>query len=147
MNTLLKSKRKKQMAEINVVPYIDVMLVLLVIFMITTPLLNQGVNVELPKTTAQPITPKNKEPIIISVDATGNYYLNIAANTNQPLPLDLIETQVKAALEAAKLEKQEQPVLVKADQHVNYGKVMIAMATLQKAGAKSVGLVSNPISK
>lgn len=145
MNTPLRRGRKKQMAEINVVPYIDVMLVLLVIFMITTPLLNQGVNVDLPQTKAQPIVPKNKEPLIVSVDATGNYYLNIAENASQPLTLSLIENKVQTALNIAKNQGQEQPVLVKADQGVNYGKVMIAMTALQKAGAKSVGLVSEPL--
>jgi biopolymer transport protein TolR len=130
------------MAEINVVHYIDVMLVLLVIFMITTPLLSQGVNVDLPESKTQAIQPKDKEPLVVSVDATGRYYLNVAENANQPLALNDISYLVKTALNTAQQEGKEQPVFVKADQHVDYGKVMAAMATLQGAGAKSVGLIS-----
>jgi biopolymer transport protein TolR len=136
--------KKRPIAEINVVPYIDVMLVLLVIFMITTPLLSQGVNVDLPESKSQPIKPKDKEPLVVSVDATGNYYLNVAENANKPLALSAITNLVSTALNTAKQQGQEQPVFVKADQQVNYGKVMTAMTALQAAGAKSVGLISQP---
>ena len=80
---MLKSKRYRQLAEINVVPYIDVMLVLLVIFMVTAPLLFQGVDVNLPTANAKPIESKSKEPIVLSIDAKGNYYLNILQNPEQ----------------------------------------------------------------
>ena len=98
MNIPTKSVKKRPIAEINVVPYIDVMLVLLVIFMITTPLLSQGVNVNLPQAKAQPLTPKDKEPLIISVDAEGNYYLNIAENPDQPLDPNAISHRVAVNL-------------------------------------------------
>lgn len=130
--------RKRPMAEINVVPYIDVMLVLLVIFMITTPLLSQGVKVDLPRAAAQPLSAKNAEPIIVSVDAQGNYYLNIAKQAAQPLNASELIAQVTAALN---IEKERQ-VLVKGDQHVDYGKVVQAMVLLQQAGAATVGLMT-----
>jgi len=133
-----KRDRKRPMAEINVVPYIDVMLVLLVIFMVTAPLLTQGVNVNLPKASAQPIQQQDKEPIIVSVDAQGNYYLNIMDNPNQPVDANTIVSQVSAQLQ----QSQQRPVLVKGDQNVDYGKVMQAMVLLQQAGAPSVGLIT-----
>jgi biopolymer transport protein TolR len=144
MNFPSKSVKKRPISEINVVPYIDVMLVLLVIFMITAPLLNQGVNVELPQAKAQPITPQDKEPLIISVDAKGNYYLNLAETPNQPLELTLIAEKVTQALNSAKQAGKTQPVFVKGDKQVDYGKIMTAMVLLQQAGAKSVGLISQP---
>src|ERR1700722_7279795 len=126
MNVPMKSVKKRPIAEINVVPYIDVMLVLLVIFMITAPLLNQGVNVNLPQAKTQPLIPKDKEPLIISVDATGNYYLNVAENPNQPLNVSAISNRVSSEINQAKQEGKEQLVFVKGDQQVNYGKVMTA---------------------
>lgn len=141
---MLKSKRerKRPMAEINVVPYIDVMLVLLVIFMATTPLLAQGVKVSLPQASAQVIPPQAQEPLIVSVDAQGNYYLNAAANPNQPLDPATLQSRVAAELQAAQQKGETRPVLVKGDQNVDYGRVMQAMVLLQQAGAPSVGLVT-----
>ena len=133
----------RPMSEINVVPFIDVMLVLLVIFMITTPLLTQGVKVELPKTEAKALPPNQKEPLIITVDATGNYYLNISATPGQPITPQTLSHLVSAEL--GKNENVEQrPVLVRGDKSTNYGKVIEAMALLQQAGAKSVGLITQP---
>jgi biopolymer transport protein TolR len=131
------------MAEINVVPYIDVMLVLLVIFMITTPLLSQGVKVDLPKATAQALA-SAKEPLIVSVDAQGNYYLNISQNPNQPIDPITLSNRISAELQAATQQGETRSVLVKGDAHVDYGKVMDAMVLLQQAGAPSVGLVTDP---
>ena len=139
---MLKHTRKRPMAEINVVPYIDVMLVLLVIFMITTPLLSQGVKVNLPQASAQPLSSKQNEPIIVSVDAKGNYYLNIARNPAQPLSPIGLKNQVAAALTIAQQTGKEQQVLVKGDKDVDYGKVVDAMALLQQAGAPTVGLMT-----
>ncbi len=136
-----RRERKRPKAEINVVPYIDVMLVLLVIFMVTAPLLSQGVKVNLPKASAQAI-PQNKEPIIVSVDAQGNYYLNLAANPNQPINANDLVQQVSAKLQQSQQQGAEQQVLVKGDQNVDYGKVMQAMVLLQQAGAPGVGLVT-----
>jgi biopolymer transport protein TolR len=139
-----KSVKKRPIAEINVVPYIDVMLVLLVIFMITTPLLNQGVNVNLPEAKAASLTPKDKEPLIVSVDVQGNYYLNVAEKPTQPLDPNAIFDRVRSEINYAKQQGQEQPVFVKGDSQVNYGKIMTAMVLLQQAGAKSVGLITQP---
>ncbi len=136
-----KRERRRPKAEINVVPYIDVMLVLLVIFMVTAPLLSQGVKVNLPKASAQAIAQK-KDPIIVSVDAQGSYYLNIAINPTQAVDANALVAQVSAKLQEAQQQGSEQEVLVKGDQKVDYGKVMQAMVLLQQAGAPSVGLVT-----
>lgn len=137
-----KSKRKKQLAEINVVPYIDVMLVLLVIFMITAPLLSQGVKVDLPQAAAQSLSTKMPEPIIVSVDAQGNYYLNIAANPASPITTNELAAEVSASLKAGQASGEHRQVLVKGDKNVDYGKVVQAMVILQNAGAESVGLMT-----
>lgn len=131
------------MAEINVVPYIDVMLVLLIIFMITAPLLSQGVKVDLPKAQAKALSSKAKEPIVVSVDASGNYYLNIAADPKQPVSRAEIISKVTSELQRANAIGQTRQVLVKADKNVNYGKVIQAMVLLQHAGAKTVGLMTD----
>lgn len=140
---MLKRQQKKQLAEINVVPYIDVMLVLLIIFMVTAPLLSQGVKVELPQAQAQPIATKPPEPIIVSIDAAGNYYLNTSANPSQELTQEDLANQVKQQLLPTQTPGQEQrQVLVKGDKSVDYGKVVQAMVILQQAGAASVGLMT-----
>lgn len=137
-----KKFRKGPMAEINVVPYIDVMLVLLVIFMITTPLLSQGVKVELPKAQAQPLSSKQNEPIIVSVDAEGNYYLNISPKPAQAIPAVTLQNLVANALSNSAQSTEPRQVLVKGDKNVDYGKVVQAMVLLQQAGAQSVGLMT-----
>lgn len=138
---MLKPKRYRPLAEINVVPYIDVMLVLLVIFMITAPLLFQGVNVQLPTASAKPIDPKLQEPIVLSIDAAGNYYLNITKNPTQVIsPIDLsniVATELKRT--EGKFERQ---ILVKGDKNISYGKIVQAMVLLQQAGAPNVGLIT-----
>lgn len=133
---------RKPTSEINVVPFIDVMLVLLVIFMITTPLLTQGVNVNLPQTAAKAISEQEKEPIIVTVDANGQYFLNLAEKPNQAIPTQTLSTNVKSLLAGA--ASQTRPVLVRGDKNANYGKVVEAMVLLQQAGAKSVGLITQP---
>lgn len=135
----------KPMSEINVVPFIDVMLVLLVIFMITAPLLTQGVKVDLPKTQAKAIAEQQKEPLIITVDAKGQFYYNLSDKPNQPITSRTLSHLVETTLQAAQTDGAPQrPVLVRGDQGVNYGKVMEAMVLLQQAGAKSVGLITQP---
>lgn len=134
---------RRPMADINVVPFIDVMLVLLVIFMITTPLLTQGVKIDLPHTEAKAIPPDQKEPLIVTVDAAGNYYLNIASKPNQPITARVLSNLVTTQL-ARSGEGEQRPVLVRGDKSANYGKVIEAMALLQQAGAKSVGLITQP---
>ena len=142
MASLHQPGSRRPIAEINVVPFIDVMLVLLVVFMITAPLLTQGVKVDLPKTTAKAVVDQQKEPLIVTVDATGNFYLNLADKPNQPITARTLAHLVSTQLSSQSAEGR--PVLVRGDQNVNYGKVMEAMALLQKAGAKSVGLITEP---
>jgi biopolymer transport protein TolR len=132
--------RKRPMAEINVVPYIDVMLVMLVIFMITAPLLTQGVKVNLPEAAAEPMEDPDNEPLVVSVDADGNLYLNVGDTPDAAVVAeDLVQTV------AAVLRRQPQKsVLVRGDHAADYGAVVSAMVLLQRAGAPGVGLVTEP---
>ncbi|PID41764.1 MAG: protein TolR [Proteobacteria bacterium] len=136
------SGRRKPMSDINVVPYIDVMLVLLIIFMVTAPMLLQGVHVELPEVTSDPVnSSENQEPLVISIDANGAYYLEIGDDRSKPVPIELIGEQVSKVLK----QTPTIPVLVRGDKHVDYGAVVALMATVQSAGARSVGLITeNP---
>lgn len=136
--------KRKPISEINVVPFIDVMLVLLVIFMITAPLLTQGVKVDLPKTAAKAMDDQKKEPLIVTVDANGNYYLNLADKPNRPITARTLSHLVETQLVNAGSNGSQRPVLVRGDKNVNYGKVVEAMVLLQQAGAKSVGLITQP---
>lgn len=137
--------RAKPMAEINVVPYIDVMLVLLVIFMITAPMLTQGIQVELPKVASESIKTVEREPIIVSVNREGDYFLNISEQPHQAMSGHALLVRVAAELKLAADTKQVLPVLVKGDEGVSYGKIVYAMGLLKQAGASQVGLVTeNP---
>lgn len=139
------TKRHRPIAEINVVPFIDIMLVLLVVFMITAPLLSQGVKVDMPQAKSKPLASKNNQPIIVSIDAQGRYYLNTEATPDRPItPLSLM-THVAAEVQLAKREGVRRHVYVKADKHVDYDKVMQAMVRLQHAGVESVGLMTQPV--
>jgi len=131
------------MAEINVVPYIDVMLVLLIIFMITAPLLAEGVKVELPKAGARPIPPemlKDSKPIVLTIDAAGKLFLNYNKPEDEPLTASKVEAQAAAVLRRA----PETTVLVRGDYRVAYGEVVGAMTILQRAGASKVGFITQP---
>jgi biopolymer transport protein TolR len=128
------------MSEINVVPYIDVMLVMLVIFMITAPLLNQGVDVELPQADAEPMDEQQQDPLVLTVDAEGRYYLNIGGDPEQAIDVDSLTARTAAVLR----QRPNVAVLVRGDEHVDYGAVVAAMALLQQAGATKVGLVTEP---
>ncbi|MAA65538.1 MAG: protein TolR [Alteromonadaceae bacterium] len=131
--------RRKPMADINVVPYIDVMLVLLIIFMVTAPMMTQGVKVDLPETTSDPIAAqKNVEPIIVSVDSNGAYYMEVGEKDSKPLPLAKLSEQIGKVLST----RTQRDVLVRGDSNVDYGTVVRLMATLQAAGASSVGLIT-----
>ncbi len=134
---------RRLMSDINVVPFIDVMLVLLVIFMITAPLLTQGVKVDLPKTEAKALTEMQKEPFIVTVDSTGNFFLNVSDKPNQAITARTLSHLAADQLGGSHAGEQR-PVLVRGDKNVNYGKVMEAMVLLQQAGAKSVGLITQP---
>jgi biopolymer transport protein TolR len=135
-------KKRKLMGEINVVPYIDVMLVLLIIFMVTAPLLTQGIKVDLPKAGAEPIQDvPNHPPIVISIDVEGNLYINLGDDEDQPASSQEIVAKTSAVLR----NRAETPVLVKADRAVPYGNVVGAMVLLQQAGADNVGFVTDPL--
>lgn len=134
------AKRRRLMSEINVVPYIDVMLVLLIIFMITAPLLTQGIEVDLPETSAESLPPNNLEPIVVTVDAKGRYYLNIGEQPNAVIDPEKLKLTVAKALKS----KPGLAVIVKGDRHVPYGDVVTAMSVLQEAGAPKVGLMTEP---
>lgn len=135
-------QKRKLMAEINVVPYIDVMLVLLIIFMVTAPLLTQGVSVELPKAGAEPIeNVPDHPPLVVSVDAQGNLYINVGDNEDEPAGSKDIVARTAAILR----NRPDTPVLVKADRAVPYGNVVGAMVLLQQAGADKVGFVTDPL--
>ena len=128
------------MSDINVVPYIDVMLVLLIIFMVAAPMLMQGVKVELPEASADPVEKQDSEPVIVSVDAAGQLFLNLGQE-EQILSLATIKDRVAAVLRRS----PDKPVLIWGDQAVPYGEVVTVMVALQEAGAPSVGLVTeNP---
>jgi biopolymer transport protein TolR len=131
------------MGEINVVPYIDVMLVLLIIFMITAPLLAEGVKVELPKANAQPIPPemlKDSKPIVLTIDDAGRLFLNYGGKEDEPIDAATVETRAAAVLRRA----PETVVLVRGDYRVAYGEVVGAMTILQRAGASKVGFITQP---
>jgi biopolymer transport protein TolR len=131
------------MGEINVVPYIDVMLVLLIVFMITAPLLTQGVKIDLPEAGAAPLDPEflaKHEPLILSVDSAGRWYLNMGRAPNLPASVNEVTARVGAVLR----RDTRTPVLVKADSSVPYGLVVRAMVALQRAGAAKVGLLTDP---
>ncbi|MDH3689988.1 MAG: protein TolR [Gammaproteobacteria bacterium] len=130
-----RKHRKKRMSEINVVPYIDVMLVLLVIFMITAPLLTQGVDIDLPSAEATPIEQDETEPFILRIDRNGDYFVNEDEEVSSPQAV-----KVKAA--AVLRHQPETRFLVYGDESVAYGEVVRAMVALQQAGVPNVGLIT-----
>ena len=133
-------QRRRPMAEINVVPYIDVMLVLLVIFMVTAPLLTPGVQVELPSAEAEPLQQNEPLPVEVTVDAQGRYYLNVGADPGQPLAAEALRAQVRKVLR----RRPDTPVYVRGDRNAVYQSVIDAMVLLQQAGVGSVGLITEP---
>lgn len=132
--------KKKPIAEINVVPYIDVMLVLLIVFMVAAPMLTQGVKVELPQAASEPIESKDDEPIMVSLKKDGTYYISVGGDGEQARPLAEIKELVSKVLR----ESPKTLVLVQGDHSVSYGTVVSLMTELQSAGAPSVGLVTEP---
>lgn len=135
-----RSGKSKPMGEINVVPFIDVMLVLLVIFMITAPMLTQGVQVELPQVTSEPIdAQEDSDPIVISVDREGGYFISLGEDSTS-VTLDEMSQRVVAILQ----QRPGTPVMVRGDRNVAYGQIVVLMSTLQGAGVANVGLLSEP---
>ena len=136
---LRRHRRRKLKSEINVVPYIDVMLVLLVIFMITAPLLNLGVDVDLPKSNAKSLQQKT-DPVVVQVDAAGNYFLAVKAGSNEAVSAE----QLTARLGAIVAQNREAQVLIGADAKASYQTVTDAIDLLKKAGVEKVSLISSP---
>jgi len=134
-----RRNKRKPMAEINVVPYIDVMLVLLVIFMITAPMLTQGVDVDLPSASAAPIQDTESDVLIASVDSKGLFYIDIGGE-QESIALEQLQEKVRKVLS----QNPKMSVLVRGDKNVPYGDVIGLMVALQGAGAPKVGLVTEP---
>ena len=134
----MSRKKHKLASEINIVPYIDVMLVLLVIFMITAPLIQQGVEIDLPQANASPLQPDQREPLVLTVSRTGDYYLNVGDDTRSPVDAETLVQRVSVIIRS----QPQTPVLVRGDQAVDYGKVTAAMVLLQNAGVDKVGLMT-----
>jgi len=140
----MSRQKHRLMSEINVVPYIDVMLVLLIIFMITAPLLTQGITVDLPKAPAEALDPellKDNEPVVLSIDKEGSFFLNIGGkDTDTAIDEATVVERVSAVLR----RNPQTPVLVKGDQNVPYGRIVTGMTLLTQAGAPKVGFLTDP---
>lgn len=136
----MKKPKKKLTSEINVVPLIDVMLVLLIVFMVTAPLLMQGVKVELPEANSVPLEDQEQDPLIVSIKADGSYWFELGNDGQQKEELAVIKDRVSKILR----QQPNTPVLVWGDTNVQYGVVVHLMSELQSAGAPSVGLVTEP---
>jgi len=138
------ARRRKPMSDINVVPYIDVMLVLLVIFMATAPLLTQGVQVDLPNAPSEPIDNAEKDPLVVSIRADGAIFVNVGIQNADDEGTRV--TVYSLGDQAGKIirSRTDVPVYVKADKSLDYGEVIRVMTVLQQAGAESVGLITDP---
>lgn len=136
-----RHRKRRAVAEINVVPYIDVMLVLLIIFMITAPLIQQGVEIDLPQANANLLPPDQKEPVVLTVSKTGEYYLNVGERVSEPISEEVLVHRVAAVVKY----QPETPVLVRGDKEVDYGSITHAMVLLQSAGVEKVGLMTEQI--
>ena len=138
------ASKRKPISEINVVPYIDVMLVLLVIFMATAPLLTQGVQVDLPNAPSEPIADTANDPLVVSMRADGAIFVNLGMQGEEDdgsrVTVYSLEDQAGKILRA----RPDVAVYVKADHKLDYGQVVTVMTVLQKAGAESVGLITDP---
>ena len=136
-------KRRNLISDINVVPYIDDMLVLLVIFMISAPLMVQGIQVNLPEASSEALPVKNQEPLIVSITQEGTLFLETDSTKGKPLSLSEISDLTSKIFEAS----PGLQVVIRGDGEVKYEKVMTLMATLQISGASDIGLISVPISQ
>lgn len=138
----MSRQKRKPMSDINVVPYIDVMLVLLIIFMVTAPMLTQGIKVDLPKVEASDIEIQaNQEPLIVSVDSNGAYFMEMSSLSGKAMELpDLVEATTKLLS-----GNQALSILIRGDKNVPYGKIVELMSQLQQAGAQGVGLITEEI--
>jgi biopolymer transport protein TolR len=141
MHSSPTNNKRRSIAEINVVPYVDVTLVLLVIFMVTAPLITQGVKVDLPTATAKPLPQENEPPVVVTIDAKGSIYLSISAKPNGSITADTLFAEVGAAI----VRNPKRQVVVRGDKQVNYDYVVQVMSLLQKAGVSSVGLETSEV--
>ncbi|HBA65850.1 MAG TPA: protein TolR [Methylococcaceae bacterium] len=135
-----QSGRRKPKAEINVVPYIDVTLVLLIIFMVTAPMLQTGVEVDLPQADTETAEQQNDPPVIVSIDREGRFYVDMAGQESQEMGVDEMTATVADVLR----DKPTIQVFIRGDKFVDYGKVISAMAALKNAGVPKVGLMTQP---
>ena len=134
-----KHKKRKLVAEINVIPYVDVTFVLLVVFMVTAPLLMQGVQVNLPAVDSAPIKSNDNDPFIVSIKNDGSYWIDQRGeNQNKNL------NEIKQIIEKILSQSPEKKILIWGDEKVDYGSVVLLMSELQKVGATSVGLITDP---
>ena len=141
---IIKRKKRRPMADINVVPYIDVMLVLLIVFMVTAPLLNQGIDVELPQANNEPLNiDENHATLVVSITATGEYYLSLGAtgDERESTSLETVGEQV-AKIVAANPEIQ---VLVEGDTSADWGAMIQLLTTLQGAGVANPNFITQPL--
>ena len=139
MARVSRCNRKRLVSEINVVPYIDVMLVLLVIFMVTAPMLTPGVPIELPEASTDPLPVEtDEEPLVVSMNGTGELFINIGGNGETPVTLGVVKDRVMKVLAA----KPGTPVQLRGDEGLDYRRVMEVMAALQGVGVTSIGLVA-----
>ncbi|MGA1206338.1 MAG: protein TolR [Gammaproteobacteria bacterium] len=134
-----RRQRKGLVSEINVVPYIDVMLVLLVIFMVTAPMLTSGVTIELPEAATEPLQVEaNEEPLIVSVRLSGDLFINVGGDETIPVTLGVVKDRVMKVLAA----RPQTQVQLRGDSDLAYGRLMEVMSALQEAGVASIGLVA-----
>lgn len=138
----MPAARRRPMSEINVVPYIDVMLVLLVIFMAAAPMLAQGIQLDLPREPSEPLERSEQDPLIVSIQRDGSMYLNVGSDDEEAVSISQLELQDRAmkVLRA----RPDVPVFVRGDTELPYGTIVNVMTILQQAGAGSVGLLTEP---
>ena len=139
MEPMKRGSGRKPMSDINVVPYIDVMLVLLIVFMVTAPMLTQGIKVELPQAVTDPIDLKDQDPLVVTVKKTGEYFVELGDTRDEALGLQAVSDMVATILK----NKPKTPVLVNGDSQVMYGAVIKLMAALQQSGVSDVGLITD----
>jgi biopolymer transport protein TolR len=138
----MRKKGRRLMGDINVVPYIDVMLVLLIIFMITAPLLQQGITVDLPNADAAPLDPaEDNEPLVLSIDSEGRFYLNFGETPDEPID----DNELLNVTAAVIRRNPETQVLLNGDEDVRHGRVVTAYVLLQQAGATDIGVMTDPV--
>ncbi|HET7593775.1 MAG TPA: protein TolR [Rhodanobacteraceae bacterium] len=134
-----RGRRRRRMAEINIVPYIDVMLVLLIIFMVTAPMLNLGADIQLPQSAAKALQDE-KKPVLVTVDEQGQVFLTLGSNAREQVDDDTLVKKVSAFVK----EDPKVSVLLGGDKRVDYGRVNQVLGLLQQAGVAKVGLMSQP---